>query len=206
MHFDRERLMAAESHMTGCFHMFPTPCRLHESRYSFEGKEIVQRKRGEIVNIHGLIRDEEFVVRASGRVMTATLDFDQSHPTYEGFPFPGRVTITYTLIARGLEVAFSYENKGEVNAPAGYGIHPFWAIPGDRADVSVKLPADNRLEQDDPVSQLPTGGLIPVAGTEYDLRDHVSLAKLFIDDVYYPRHPGADAEVAFPKDKLRLRL
>jgi aldose 1-epimerase len=206
MHFDRERLMAPEPHMTGCFHMFPTPCRLTQSRYSFEGRDIVQRKRGEIVNIHGVIRDEEFEVSTSGRAMTATLDFDESHPIHEGFPFPGRVTIKYTAVARGLEVSFSYENKGKANAPAGYGIHPFWQIPGDRADVSVKLPADNRLEQDDPVSQLPTGGLVPVAGTKYDLRDYVSLADLFIDDVFYPRHPGANAEVAFTKDGLRMKL
>ena len=206
IHFDRDHLMAAESHMTGCFHMFPTPCRLTDSRYTFEGREIVQRKRGETINIHGVIRDEAFETSASGDRLTATLDFDEKHPVYEGYPFPGRVTITYTIIPRGVEVAFAYENRGKANAPAGYGIHPFWLIPGNRADVSVKLPADYRLELDDPVSQLPTGGLVPVAGTKYDLRDYVSLADLFIDDVFYPRQPGADAEVAFPKDGLRVKL
>jgi aldose 1-epimerase len=206
MHFDRDRLMAAEPHMTGCFHMFPTPCRLTDSRYTFEGREIVQRKRGEIINIHGLIRDEEFAINKSDRELTATLEFGGKHPVHEGFPFPGRVTIRYTIIHRGVEVAFSYENRGKANAPAGYGIHPFWQIPGSRANVSVRVSADNRLQLDDPVSQLPTGGLIPVAGTKYDLRDYRSLADLFIDDVFYPRHPGADAAVAFPKDGLRVKL
>jgi aldose 1-epimerase len=206
MHFDRDRLMATEPHMTGCFHMFPTPCRLTDSRYTFEGKEIVQRKRGEIINIHGVIRDEEFAISKSDRELTATLDFDEKHPIHEGFPFPGRVTIKYTVVPRGIEIAFAYENRGKRNAPVGYGIHPFWLIPGNRADVSVKVPADYTLEQDDPVSQLPTGGLIPVAGTKYDLRDYVPLTNLFIDDVFYPRHPGADAEVASPKDGLRMNL
>lgn len=71
MHWDPARLLAADSHMTGCFHMFPTPCRLTRSRYTFEGREVIQRKYGQEVHIHGLIRDETFLIgirsRADGR-------------------------------------------------------------------------------------------------------------------------------------------
>jgi len=206
IHFDREILFAAEPHMTGCFHMFPTPCRLGNSSYCFGGREIVQQKRGEKVQIHGLTRDEPFEIEKSERELIATLDFGERHPVYEGFPFPGRITIRYQLIARGVEATFSYENRGDADAPAGYGVHPFWQIPADRADVLVKVPADHRLEQDDPASQLPTGALIPVAGTQYDLRDYRSLADLFIDDVYYPRPEREQAGIVFASEKLRLNL
>jgi aldose 1-epimerase len=192
--------------MTGCFHMFPTPCRLTNSRYTFEGKEIVQRKHGEEVHIHGLIRDEAFEVSRSARELVATLDFGEGHPVFEGFPFLGCVTIVYRLIARGLEVAFGYENKGRANAPVGYGIHPFWRIPGDRTDVMVTVPCEYRLALDNPVSQLPTGELIPVAGTQYDLRGGRSIAQLFIDDVFFPRRPGDDGVVAFRSEALRVKI
>jgi aldose 1-epimerase len=206
IHWDPDRLLAAEPHMTGCFHMFPSPCRLGQSRYTFEGQEIIQRKRGDTIHIHGLIRDEEFAIQKSDRELIATLDFDDRHPVYEGFPFPGRVAIRYRLIPRGLEVTFSYQNRGQANAPVGYGIHPFWQIPADRADALVKVPCEYRLELDDYVSQLPTGKLIPVAGTKYDLRDYRSLADLFIDDVFYPRPPEAEAAVAFPREGIRVKI
>jgi aldose 1-epimerase len=206
IHFDPGRLLGEEPHMTGCFHMFPTPCRLGRSRYSFEGREIVQRKRGEEVNIHGLIRDEEFAISKSDRELSGTLAFDQQHPVHEGFPFPGEVSIRYRLLERGLEVRFAYENRDDRKAPVGYGIHPFWQIPGDRAEVQVTIPCDYRMELDDPVSQLPTGKLIPVAGTKYDLRSGRSLAGLFIDDVFYPRMPAHEAAVAFSSEKLRVKI
>jgi len=206
IHFDAARLMAEEPHMTGCFHMFPTPCRLGRSRFTFEGREIVQRKRGEEVTIHGLVRDETFEVTRSGLELVATLEFDQSHPVHEGFPFPGQVSVRYALVERGVEVSFSYHNRGERNAPVGYGIHPFWRLPANRATVQVKVPCEFRLELDDPVSQLPTGKLIPVGGTKYDLREYRSLADLFIDDVFYPRNPGGEAELVFADEGLRVRI
>ena len=198
IHFDADALFADEPHMRGCFHMFPTPCRLTGSRYTFEGREIVQRKRGEEVHIHGLIRGDGELV--------ATIEFDESHPICEGFPFPGRVTIAYRLLAGGLEIGFSYENKGNANAPVGYGIHPFWLLAGDRADVRVKVPAEYRLELDDPVSQLPTGKLLPVAGTPYDLREYRSLAELSMDEVFYPKEAAEEAGVAFPREGLRVNI
>ena len=206
IHFDPDRLFSAEPHMSGCFHMFPTPCRLTRSRYTFEGREIRQRKRGEEVHIHGLIRDEQFVISKSERQLAAVLSFDEQHPVYEGFPFPGEVTIRCQLLAGGVEIAFSYHNKGEANAPVGYGIHPFWRIPGDRSQVLVKVPAEYRLALDDPTTQLPTGELLPVAGTEYDLRDYRSLADLFIDDVFYPKRAEEEAGVLFTAEDLCLRI
>ena len=33
--------------------MFPTPCRLTDCKYVFDGREVLQRKGGEDVDIHG---------------------------------------------------------------------------------------------------------------------------------------------------------
>ena len=57
----------AAGNSPGAFNMFPTPCRLANCSYAFDGRKIVQRKRGEDVFIHGLIRDEalEFKAEAS---------------------------------------------------------------------------------------------------------------------------------------------
>ena len=40
-YFDKEKLLA-EDFYSGCFMMFPTPCRLTDSQYNFQGKHIRQ--------------------------------------------------------------------------------------------------------------------------------------------------------------------
>ena len=206
IHFDAERVLAQGSQMTGCFHMFPTPCALDRGRYVFQGREVVQRKRGEVINNHGLLRDETFAIRKTDTELVAWLEWDEGSAVYEGFPWPGRVEIRYRLMGRGLEVMFRFENRGVSPAPVGYGVHPFWQFTCDRADVLVKVPAEYRLALDNYVDQNPTGELIPVEGTKYDLRDYRPLTDLFIDDVFWPRPEGECAGVIFPKEGLKVRI
>jgi aldose 1-epimerase len=203
IHFDAEALLAATPEMTGAFQMFPTPCRLTGSRYVFEGREIWQRKHGEEVPIHGLVRDEAFAITRTQREIAAVLDIAEGHPVYEGFPFPGRLTTRYRLIALGVEVRFAFKNRGPSPGPAGYGLHPYWRIPGKRSAALAKIPADQTMEL---VELIPTGKLLPVAGTEYDWRDFRSLEGVEIDAVFYPRGTGEAAYLAFPEERLMLKL
>jgi aldose 1-epimerase len=215
MHFDAQALLADTPEMTGAFQMFPTPCRLTGSRYVFEGREIRQRKHGEDVSIHGLVRDEPFAITRSEREIVAALDITEGHPVYEGFPFPGRLTTRYRLLARGVEVHSAFENRGPSSAPVGYGLHPYWRIPGrrvpaprpvrerGRAGALVRIPADHVMEL---VDLIPTGKLIPVAGTEYDWREFRSLEGVEIDAVFYPRSIGGAAHLAFPDEGVALKL
>ena len=216
IHFDADRVLADSQQMTGCFHMFPTPCALDKGRYTFQGREVIQQRRGEVINNHGLLRDEVFAIAEGDGELIASLEWAEGDPgrqrscappsVYEGFPWPGRVEIRYRLIARGLEVTFTFQNRGHSPAPVGYGIHPFWQFTCGRADVLVKVPAEYRLALDNYVDQNPTGELIPVEGTKYDLRQPRPLTDLFIDDVFWPRRPEDCAEVAFPEEGLRVRI
>jgi aldose 1-epimerase len=206
LHFDGPLALAEESHITGCFHMFPFPCSLRDCRYTFEGKEVRQWKHGQDYPSHGLLRDETFEITTQDNDMICTLAWEEDHPIYEGYPWAGQAVIVYRLLPRGLEVRFTFENRSSSAAPASYGIHPFWAIPGDRADAYVKLPTDFHLALEPPEGQLPTGDMIPVQDTQYDLRNFTPLAKLFIDDVFFPRPLEADAGVAFKSERLQVRL
>lgn len=206
LHFDGPLALAKEPHITGCFHMFPSPCRMRNSRYFFAGKEIRQSKHGQDYPNHGLLRDETFEITTQGNEMVCALAWDERHAIYEGYPWQGKVEIRYRLLARGLEVRFTFENRSDSAAPAVYGIHPFWALPGDRSDVYVKVPTDFRLALEPPDGQLPTGELIPVEGTSYDLRQYRPLTDLFIDDVFFPRAPEAEAGVAFYSEGIQMRI
>lgn len=200
IHYDEEALLAGQS-FTGAFNMFPTPCRLDGCSYVYEGRRISQQKHGEPVFIHGLVRDESFAFQAEPDRVTSWIDITPTHPVYAGFPFACRLTLTHAIEADGLRVSFSVENRDAGRLPFGYGIHPFWRLHGTRDQVRVRVPCERTLE----LAQLvPTGGSVPVVGTPLDLRAGPSLAGLFVDNVYWPRQPGADAEVAFAALGKRL--
>jgi len=203
IHFDPDRLLANSEDMTGAFQMFPTPCRLTGSRYPFQGREIPQRKGGEDVFIHGLVRDEPFASCQTDLSIVSQLDITPDHPVYEGFPFAGRLTTTHRIIPSGMELSFVFENRGESPAPVGYGLHPFWRLPGKRSDVMVRIPAENTTEL---VDLIPTGKLLPVAGTDYDWREWRSLEGVEIDAVFYPKTAEATAGIRFLDEGLQLTL
>lgn len=186
----------------GCFHMFPTPCRLPDARYVFQGKEYIQRKRGEKVVIHGLLRDEPMEISRRKGELTATLRVGAGHPVYEGYPFPCVFSLTYRLIEAGVQIDFRYENTGKSDAPFGYGLHPFWLISGARKDTAVCVPCDYLMELENLV---PTGEIRPVDGM-LDLRSPTSLEGVDIDNLFWKRNRHVPAQVQYLAEHKALVL
>jgi len=177
---------------TGAFNMFPTPCRLAGGTYTFEGRQIVQRKNGKPRAIHGLIFDEPMQIQNRGDAVTSSLRIEPDHPVYEGFPYQCVFEITHALHEAGLTLSFKITNTDSGNLPFGYGVHPYWRLQGERKDVRVRVPCDHTLDLDNLV---PTGGVTPVEGTEVDLRSGRDLTTLFIDNAFWKRNAGDSAEL-----------
>jgi len=186
----------------GCFHMFPTPCRLPDAKYVFQGKEYVQKKHGEPVAIHGLLRDEPLEISKGRGTLTATLEVTPDHPVYEGYPFPCTFSLTYSLVEAGLQISFTYRNNGRSDAPFGYGLHPFWKISGSRKDTAVRVPCEYLMELENLV---PTGEITPVEGT-LDLRQATPLEGVDIDNLFWNRDKATPALVEYRDRGKRLVL
>lgn len=210
-----EAAFLADRSFSGAFNMFPTPCRLAGCAYTFEGREIRQRKHGKDVFIHGLVRDESMKGLNTGEGITCRLDIGPEHPVFEGFPFRCSLLITHSLgevrrpdSARAettvsLTVSFSLENTDERNIPCGYGIHPYWRLHGRRCDVAIRIPCDHVMELRELV---PTGSVIPVAGTALDLRTPKPLENLDLDNIFWKRSAGDDAEIIFQTLGKKIRI
>ena len=193
IYFDKQRLIN-ENVFTGCFMMFPTPCRLTDAEYTFGGKHVKQTKNGQVVAIHGLIRDENFAISRTENTLRCSIDIDQQHPVYQGYPFCCRFALEFSLLRRGLQIAFEFTNTGPVEAPFGYGLHPFWRIPGHRKDVFIQVPCEQSLEM---ANLIPTGNTLPVAGTPLDLRSFRPLTELNIDNVFCQRIPNGQQAIQY---------
>lgn len=128
----------------------PWPNRLGDGRFEWEGStwqvplDEPERKNA----IHGLVRWLPW--RAEDRGESWLRMGCRLHPR-PGWPWPLRMSATYSLGEGGLEVGFTAVNEGGAGAcPFGLGWHPYLAaFGGPVGELSLRLPADRAYIGDD---------------------------------------------------------
>jgi aldose 1-epimerase len=82
-----------------------------------------------------------------------------------------QLVITIRLTAEAVDATVVAHNVGTEPEPMAIGWHPYLNLPsGDRSQVHVRIPASKLAEVDGYDNVFPTGKLLPVEGTRYDLR------------------------------------
>jgi aldose 1-epimerase len=194
--FDRALLLARD--FTGTPVLYPTPNRVRNGMFRWEGKDYRQRRDGKPVLEHGLVHTEawnagEPVADGSSAGVEAWIDFEEGGPLCSSFPFPHRLGLSFRLTAAGITVTYSITNRGNRALPFGFGLHPyFMKVAGDDG-TRVTLPA--RVVMDATSDLLPTGRLVPVRGTVYDLRAPMDVASLDMDHVFTRVRRGGHARI-----------
>lgn len=180
-------------------------------------------------------RGHAFALPASGKVSTGGLFLDrqadtvktsvmpdggQAQAIYNAGNFDGhwishtQITTTVQLNSRTLEISIAARNTGTEPEPVGIGWHPRFAIPSrDRRQAILKLPNALRVETDDHRDGMPTGRLLPVAGTPYDFTGHdgARLGDLNLNDSFVQIKQGLldngpIAELRDPRSNYGLRI
>ncbi len=105
--------------------------------------------------IHGILAASPYweVLRLeadeNAAYLEATLDF-AAHPEYvEVFPFPHELDLDVTLQGDALEIATTLTATGDVDVPAAFGFHPYFAPPGPRPEWHVHLAVERRVILDE---------------------------------------------------------
>jgi aldose 1-epimerase len=178
---------------------------------TFEGRTFQFEPNNQGNFIHGLARRRPFQAaapRADRRQaqVSLTLDWDERQPEWSRFPVKHQLTVSYTLTPGGLQVAYAVRNLDSQRLPYGFGLHPYFRLPdgpASRKDVFLTVPLAQRMEA---VEMLPTGKLLPVAGTAHDLRRPTSLEGRTFDDVYLGMTPAKRAVIELRGTGLQLTL
>jgi galactose mutarotase-like enzyme len=92
---------------------------------------------------------------------------------------------TITLSGEALDCTIVARNVGAEPEPIAIGWHPYFNIPsGDRTQARLHIPGSQYATVDNYDNVFPTGKLLPVAGTQYDLQapDGQPLDGKFYDD------------------------
>lgn len=95
------------------------------------------------------------------------------------------LVVTITLTAQAVDASIVAHNVGTEDEPMAIGWHPYFNLPShDRDQVRVHIPGSMLAQVDNYDNVFPTGKLLPVAGTKYDLQapNGVPLDKNFYDD------------------------
>jgi galactose mutarotase-like enzyme len=80
--------------------------------------------------------------------------------------------VTISLRADAVDASIEARNVGSEAEPMAIGTHPYFNLPsGDRAQARVSVPASMVAEVNNYQNVFPTGKLLPVAGTKFDMRD-----------------------------------
>lgn len=190
--------------------LFPTPNRVRDCRYEFEGRTYPHRKNHEDRFLHGLVFDESWKLGAAQSSTTqvsfsAGLEIEPFHHNYAAFPFPHKMTLTFTLAADGLTIAYEVENTGDGRLPFGFGLHPWFRVTRRREDMLIYGPAAYEMELE-PKTLLPTGKSWPMAQARPDLSKPTPLSQIDLDAVYFGMRPERPAWIEYADEKVRLEF
>jgi|SRR5579871_1355956 len=199
--------------------LFPFPNRVRNGTYTFEGKTHHMEKlmasgrdQGAGQAIHGLVADKVWIVEDAHTDdhhcwVQARLHLDAFRDIFEQYPYPCRITVTYSLSNGILEMKTEVVNAGIYTLPMGFGIHPWFPVrlqPGvrltanpqdvtkeQRGAAQVHVPATAIWELE---KLMPTGKVLGVDTdpAAYDLSTFSPLRDRFFDHVFTRVQRGAD--------------
>lgn len=158
--------------------LYPTPNRTRDDRFTFN--EMVHE-----TEMHGLVKKHPFEVVSMeaddvGAVLTGRVVFEPGSILYRQFPYKSELQITIRVEAEQFTYSYRVKNRDDLPLPYGFALHPFFEKLGQ--DVKMRVMADSVMDAGE--DKLPTGGLIPVEGTEFDLRTSVPVNERDLDHVY----------------------
>ena len=189
--------------------LYPTPNRVRGGKFVFRNREFNFPKNNSGNFIHGLVHSVPWRVTDHGTDdrgawIEAELNFNPDMPGYQAFPLPHRLRLRILVTDRAVEWTYGVDNThGQEAVPFGFALHPYFLYQGEREETYLKVPATHWMEAE---KLLPTGRLIPLAETEFDLRKPTSLAQLRLDDVFFGMTPEQPVSVDFRDVGRRLTL
>jgi galactose mutarotase-like enzyme len=148
-----------------------------------------------------------------------TNETDSVSATLEAGDFGGRwpseteIAFEEILASHAFTLRVTAKNVGAEVLPMGIGWHPYFVLPSGRRETArLKIPARRRVLVNDYDEVLPTGEVVPVAGTPYDFSPPGGrpLGDLFLDDCFVDleRTPEGHvvAEIVDPAASYGLRV
>lgn len=179
--------------------LYPTPNRVANGAFTFEGQRYPMSMHG-MAN-HMAFELQESCVTEDEVQVVGTLEFSEGTEAYAKFPFKSVLTMSVTITYDSVKVSYTVENKEDKALPYGIALHPFFMKLGKSL---CKTSAKSLMEMTE--EKLPTGELIDIKGTLYDLSEYIDVESVQLDHVYTGIEEVPQAEILYPKIGLKVEL
>lgn len=179
--------------------LYPTPNRVRDSKMTFNGRDYYFTPNNGAHFLHGLVHSEAWDVelvrervdrRGSSEPVSeleASFTFAPGKPWFDLFPHPHVLRLTIGVRAGSVRWTYTVDNSdGTTTVPFGFALHPWFLHLGPRNQTMLTVPATHWMEA---FELIPTGRLVELSETPYDLGQPRPLENFFVDDVYF----GVDA-------------
>jgi aldose 1-epimerase len=168
----------------------PWPNRLADGRYTFNGitAQAALNEPERHNAIHGLVRWLPWTLQTRHQNQLSLRL--QLHPSPD-YPFSLLLELAYRVGRDGLSVTATARSVDEGPVPFGLGFHPYLTAGPETVDGAIlQLPARQTLDLDE--RGLPTGSLMPVAGTERDFTNSRFVGPTVLDTAFTSLDRDAD--------------
>ena len=194
---------------TGTLVLYPTPNRVENGVFIFRDKAYDQVKRGQRIFEHGLVYDEEWELvdlhtAENEALLSARITWTIDSPLFEAFPFPHSLTLTFRLIDGEISITYDIFNNGSVEIPYGFGLHPYFQKLSGEEQTLITLPIEHVMEATEAL--LPTGKIVQVKGTAFDLNRPTPIGKLDLDHVFLRTAGNTSAAIHYEEQGFEVNI
>ena len=194
--FDKERYENKLIHSVPI--LYPTPNRVKDLKFMFDGIQYD-------AIMHGFAKDQKFgVVGTYVDDMTAfiegVMEINKGDTLYKLFPFESSLKIKIIVEENKIRYQYTVCNHDDKRLPYGFAIHPFF----NKHNEEVKIEVNTLKVMAMITEKLPTGELIDVKNTEFQLHDPTEVDKLQLDHVYTNIYMHPVAKIVYYKFCIEL--
>ena len=152
--------------------LYPTPNRVRNAEFTFEGQQFKFPANNKGNFLHGLVHNVKWeqmqASKSEGAAeLNCELAFRPGSEQYRLFPYGHNLRMTYKVSNGRVEMTYTVDNFGDKPLPFGFAFHPWFLYLGDRANTYLTIPATHHMESP---QQLPTGRLEELSGSPFDVR------------------------------------
>ncbi len=192
--------------------LYPTPNKLPEGRYTFEGRDYVMKVRDQVLSSHGLVRKEPFDVRdvhltKDSASITGVLEFKPGAAVFEGFPFVSELWITVSVTLDDWHFGYRVVNNDEKDLPFGLALHPYFYRKGK--ETVYRSDCDTILTLAEPGDEyVTTGRTRDPRNTREDIRNWTNPDVLVQPSgvCYFGCDPNKETATVWYSDSTNLKV